>query len=163
MIYVSRPVSCLFCRLSVYTDRGISITVQGTPCAPQEHSSKTNILPARGWRYYRAAGAIVVQRRSLKIKNLWGSCRRNKIKKDGIYIVKPNERNAPGMSIHIIFANGSNPYIKYNMAPADFAAEILKWSKSFDLEYAGTTGGDILHFTATDKLSTKRPDDLPPW
>lgn len=163
MIYVSRPVSGLFCRLSVYTDKDISITVQGPPCALPARSDKTNILPARGWRCYRAAGAVVVQERSPKIKNLWGSCRRNKIKKDGIYIVKPNERNAPGMSIHIIFANGSNPYIKYNMAPADFAAEILKWSKLFDLEYSGTTSGDILHFTATEKLLTKRPDDLPPW
>ena len=67
------------------------------------------------------------------------------------------------MTIHIIFADGSNPYIKYNMDPAAFAAEILNWSNSFDLEYSGTTGGDIIHFTATDKLSSKRPDDLPPW
>ena len=67
------------------------------------------------------------------------------------------------MSIHIIFSDGSNPYLKYNMAPAEFAAEVLKWSKTFDLEYTGTTGGDILHFTATDKLSSTRPADAPPW
>ena len=81
MIYVSRPVSGLFCRLSVYTDKDISITVQGPPCAPQEHSSKTNILPARGWRCYRAAGAVVVQERSPKIKKFVGQLPQEQNKK----------------------------------------------------------------------------------
>ena len=70
------------------------------------------------------------------------------------------------MSIHIIFTDGSNPYIRYNMTPEDFAREVLKWCKFFDLEYIGTTGDTILQFKATDKASAAPApsgDDMPPW
>ena len=55
------------------------------------------------------------------------------------------------MSIHIMFTNGSNPYIRYNMDPKTFAREILKWSILYNLDHVKTTDGDILHFTATEK------------
>lgn len=67
------------------------------------------------------------------------------------------------MSIYIMFTDESNPFVRYNMTPAEFAAEVLKWSDNYDLVYTGTTGGDIIQFTATDKLGTVRPGDLPPW
>lgn len=71
------------------------------------------------------------------------------------------------MSIHIIFADGSNPYIRYNLTPAEFAEEVLKWCKGFDMDYSGTTDGSILHFTATDKraraIASVSAEDLPPW
>ena len=55
------------------------------------------------------------------------------------------------MSIHIIFTDGSNPYIRYNMAPEDFAREIIKWSKSFTLAFLETTDNTIFHFEAESK------------
>lgn len=71
------------------------------------------------------------------------------------------------MSIHIVFTDGSNPYIKYNMTPAEFAEEILKWCKGFDLDYIGATEGSIINFTATDKraraITGAAANDLPPW
>ena len=54
------------------------------------------------------------------------------------------------MSIHILFADGSNPYIRYNMTPEEFAREILKWSKSFELLFIQASG-TIFHFKATEK------------
>ena len=55
------------------------------------------------------------------------------------------------MSIRLVFADGSNPYIKYNLSPVELAREILKWSKRFELRYLETSGGTILHFEATEK------------
>ena len=55
------------------------------------------------------------------------------------------------MSIHIVFTDGSNPYIRYNLTPEDFAREILKWSKSFNLAFQETTGNTIFHFTADER------------
>ena len=61
------------------------------------------------------------------------------------------EGSADGMSIHIMFTDGSNPYIRYNMDPETFAGELLRWTKNFHLDFAGTIGGSILQFTATEK------------
>lgn len=55
------------------------------------------------------------------------------------------------MSIHILFADGSNPYIRYNMPPDEFAMEILKWSKTFDLTFIKVSGESIFHFEAKEK------------
>lgn len=41
---------------------------------------------------------------------------------------------AQDMSIHILFDNGSNPFVRYNMTPAEFAKEVLKWDKTFILQ-----------------------------
>lgn len=37
------------------------------------------------------------------------------------------------MSIHIMFEDGSNPYVRYNMTDNEFTDELEKWSKSFVL------------------------------
>ena len=55
------------------------------------------------------------------------------------------------MSIHILFQNGSNPYLKYNMKPEEFAKELLKWSKGFNLVFLKVTGETIFHFEAAEK------------
>ena len=54
------------------------------------------------------------------------------------------------MSLHLLFADGSNPYIKYNLTPAEFAREVLEWSKEFDLEFIKATD-TIIHMRATGK------------
>ena len=61
------------------------------------------------------------------------------------------EGSADGMSIHIMFTDGSNPYIRYNMDPETFAGELLRWAKTFRLEFAGVIGEDIIQFTAAAK------------
>ena len=55
------------------------------------------------------------------------------------------------MSIHIVFSDGSNPYVRYGMDPEQFALELLKWTKRFCLEFDGVIGGSILQFVATEK------------
>lgn len=55
------------------------------------------------------------------------------------------------MSLHIIFADGSNPYIRYNMDPVEFAQEVLKWSKNFTLAFDKTFGDGIVQIIATNK------------
>ena len=58
------------------------------------------------------------------------------------------------MSIHLLFADGSNPYIKYNLTPEEFAREVLKWSKEFDLEFIKSTD-TIIHMRATVKQNAR--------
>lgn len=58
------------------------------------------------------------------------------------------------MSIHLLFADGSNPYIKYNLTPAEFAREVLEWSKEFDLEFIKATD-TIIHMRATVKQNAR--------
>lgn len=67
------------------------------------------------------------------------------------------------MAIHILFTDGSNPFIRYDLTPEEFALELLKWTENYILDFNGISGGSILHFTATDKLTAARPADLPPW
>ena len=54
------------------------------------------------------------------------------------------------MSLHIQFTNGSNPYIRFNMDPGEFARELLKWTKRFDLSFI-KADGTILYFRAEEK------------
>ena len=54
------------------------------------------------------------------------------------------------MAIHILFTSGSNPYVRYNLTPAELAQELLKWAKAYDLEFIRATG-DILHFNASNR------------
>ena len=56
------------------------------------------------------------------------------------------------MSIHLLFTGGSNPYIRYNMTPAEFARELLKWTENYNLEFIKATDS-IIHFRATEKES----------
>lgn len=55
------------------------------------------------------------------------------------------------MSLHIIFSDGSNPYIRYNMDPVTFAQEVLKWSENFNLVFDKTLGEGIVQIIATAK------------
>lgn len=59
---------------------------------------------------------------------------------------------AQDMSIHILFDNGSNPFVRYNMTPAEFAKEVLKWDKTFILQFIGATGETIFHFKAYERM-----------
>ena len=66
------------------------------------------------------------------------------------------------MSLHIIFSSGSNPYIRYNMTPVEFAKEILKWSQNYDQTYDKTFGEGIVQVIATDKnAAIPRDEDVP--
>jgi len=59
------------------------------------------------------------------------------------------------MSLHIIFADGSNPYIRYNMDPVEFAQEVLKWAENFDLVFDKAFGESIIQLKATAKGTPK--------
>ena len=62
------------------------------------------------------------------------------------------------MSLHVIFADGSNPYIRYNMDPVEFAQEVLKWSENFSLRFDKTFGDGIVQIIATAKVAPADPD-----
>lgn len=44
------------------------------------------------------------------------------------------------MSIHILFADGSNPYVRYNMSLNEFADELEKWQTSYNLQPVSVFG-----------------------
>lgn len=54
------------------------------------------------------------------------------------------------MSIHLIFANGSNPYVKFNMTEKEFEEEINAWCKNhiLKLDYIED---DIYNYKVFDK------------
>jgi hypothetical protein len=64
-----------------------------------------------------------------------------------------------------MFNNGSNPYLKYNMTPIEFAEEIMKWSQNYELTFQYVSGSTIFNFLAVDKYPIQTPfidlDDLP--
>ena len=62
------------------------------------------------------------------------------------------------MSLHIIFSDGSNPYIRYNMDPVTFAQEVLKWSENFSLVFDKTFGDSIVQIIATPIGAPIDPD-----
>lgn len=53
-------------------------------------------------------------------------------------------------SIHIEFADGSNPYVRYNMSIHDFFEEVNKWKKNYDLEELRCIS-NIIYYKATEK------------
>ena len=59
------------------------------------------------------------------------------------------------MSIFIEFTNGSNPFVRYNMDPKQFARELLKWCTLYTLTYAETFGHDIIRFIASERADSK--------
>lgn len=54
------------------------------------------------------------------------------------------------MSIHIMFTDGSNPYVRYNMTDNEFTEELEKWQKNYDL-ILNSTFGTIYTYTAKEK------------
>ena len=37
------------------------------------------------------------------------------------------------MSIHILFEDGSNPYVRYNMTTDEFTEELEKWQVNYEM------------------------------
>lgn len=56
------------------------------------------------------------------------------------------------MSIHIEFANGSNPYVRYNMTDNEFTEELEKWSKNYVLTPTSVFG-NIYSYLAKEKTN----------
>ena len=54
------------------------------------------------------------------------------------------------MTLHLLFADGSNPFICYDLTPAAFAREVLRWAETFDLEFIKATD-NIIHLRAAEK------------
>lgn len=54
------------------------------------------------------------------------------------------------LSICIEFADGSNPYLRYNMTPSEFFKELKKWQKNYDLEELRCIS-NIIYYKATGK------------
>lgn len=55
------------------------------------------------------------------------------------------------MSMNIQFEDGSNPWIMYNMTPEEFARQIRRWSRNFELTFIECSYGHILSFFAKRK------------
>lgn len=59
-------------------------------------------------------------------------------------------------TIHLVFADGSNPFVRYNIAKDQLQAERSKWEKEYDLSLdkfckGVACGGGIYFYTATKK------------
>lgn len=54
------------------------------------------------------------------------------------------------MSIHILFKNGSNPYVRYNMSDNEFTEELEKWQKNYNLTL-NSMFGTIYTYIAEEK------------
>lgn len=58
-------------------------------------------------------------------------------------------------TIHLVFADGSNPCVRYNISKEELQAERSKWEKEYDLYldryFKGIGGGGIYFYTATQK------------
>jgi len=53
-------------------------------------------------------------------------------------------------SMHIIFADGSNPWVRFNMTREEYGFEINRWSRNYELKHVHETHG-IHYFMATQK------------
>ena len=53
-------------------------------------------------------------------------------------------------SMHITFADGSNPWVRFNMTRADYGYEVNRWSKNFELQHLREAFG-IHYFLAKGK------------
>ena len=56
------------------------------------------------------------------------------------------------MSIHIVFENGSNPYVRYNMNDNEFTEELEKWSENYILTPISVFG-TIYSYSAKEKTN----------
>lgn len=58
-------------------------------------------------------------------------------------------------SVHILFADGSNPYVRYHMNLEEFGDELKKWSRNHILEPMATSQvsclGVFMHFRAKER------------
>lgn len=56
----------------------------------------------------------------------------------------------PRKSIHISFADGSNPYLRYNMTLKEYEKEKRRWSRRFNLVHISDYG-TIVSYKAYEK------------
>lgn len=56
------------------------------------------------------------------------------------------------MSIHIRFANGGNPYVRYNMTTNEFTDELEKWQENYILT-PESVFGSIYTYYAKEKTN----------
>ena len=53
-------------------------------------------------------------------------------------------------TLHIIFGDGSNPYVRFNMDEHTFRNELRKWKRHYNIVY-GHWNGDILNISVSHK------------
>ena len=53
-------------------------------------------------------------------------------------------------SMHIIFANGSKPWSRFNMTRAEYGFEVNRWMKKYDLRHLHESYG-VHYFLAKQK------------
>lgn len=53
-------------------------------------------------------------------------------------------------SLHIIFGDGSNPYVRFNMDEHTFRNELCKWKRHYNIVH-GYWNGDILNISVSHK------------
>lgn len=53
-------------------------------------------------------------------------------------------------SLHIKFEDGSNPYVRFNMTPADFVSELNRWKERYSLKVNDVKTG-IIYLIAKEK------------
>lgn len=54
------------------------------------------------------------------------------------------------MTIHILFDDGSNPYVRFNMTDNEFTEELEKWNKNYIMTPTSVFGM-IYTYTAKEK------------
>lgn len=62
--------------------------------------------------------------------------------------------NTNSYSLHILFEDGSNPYVRYGMTVREFADELKKWDEHYILEPMAANGGWLgitMHLSAKEK------------
>jgi hypothetical protein len=52
--------------------------------------------------------------------------------------------------MHITFADGSNPWVKFNMTRAEYGFEVNRWARNFELQHLREAFG-IHYFLAKQK------------
>lgn len=53
-------------------------------------------------------------------------------------------------TLHIIFGDGSNPYVRFNMDEHTFRNELCKWKRHYNIVH-GYWNGDILNISVSHK------------
>ncbi len=53
-------------------------------------------------------------------------------------------------SMHITFADGSNPWVRFNMTRAEYGFEVNRWMKKYDLQHLRESYG-VHYFLAKKK------------
>ena len=57
-------------------------------------------------------------------------------------------------SMHITFADGSNPWVKFNMTKAEYGSEVNRWTKKYDLQHLSESCG--VHYYLAKQKDSRR-------